>query len=134
MIEVLYHGWNSFPTFERTRGVPRLLSPVIYALKESSRPYITLSDFDIANHKIGHELIKCNGSEFDSIKAADITDKDTGSKKVEASMGNANQGSHIGTRAATDIFPPLILRGAGNGCVHPLEKHDNFLRPLKGSG
>ena len=104
VIEVLYHKWGSFPTFQRTRGVLRLLSLVIYSLKESGRPYVTLSDFDLANQEIRRELIKHIGPEFDSIIAADITDIDSGSKKVDASIGKSFRGLLVGTRAATSIF------------------------------
>ena len=104
VIEVLYHRWGSFPTFQRTRGVLRLLSLVIYSLKESGRPYITLSDFDLANQEIRRELIKHIGSEFDSVIAADITDINSASKKVDASMGKSFRGLVVGTRAATSIF------------------------------
>ncbi len=104
VIEVLYHRWGSFPTFQRTRGVLRLLSLVIYSLKESGRSYITLSDFDLANQEIRRELIKHIGPEFDSVIAADITDTNSGSKKVDASIGKSYRGLQIGTRAATSIF------------------------------
>jgi hypothetical protein len=104
VIEVLYHKWGSYPTFQRTRGVLRLLSLLIYSLKESGIPYVTLSDFDLANQDIRQELIKHIGAEFNSVIAADITDLDSGSKKVDASLGKSYRGLHIGTRAATSIF------------------------------
>jgi len=40
------------------RDVLRLLFLVIYSLKESDRPYATLSDLDLANQEIRRELIK----------------------------------------------------------------------------
>jgi len=104
VIDALYHRWGSFPTFQRTRGVLRLLSLVIYSLKESGIPYVTLSDFNLSNQDIRQELIKHIGAEFNSVIAADITDLDSGSKKVDASLGKSYQGLHIGTRAATSIF------------------------------
>ena len=104
VIDTLYHRWGSFPTFQRTRGVLRLLSLVIYSMKESSRPYITLSDFDLAKPDIRRELILHIGSEFDSVIAADITDQDSGSKKVDTSVGRSFRGLRIGTRSATCIF------------------------------
>lgn len=104
VVEVLYHRWGSLPTFQRTRGVLRLLSLVIYSLRESSRPYITLADFDLANDEIRRELIKHIGSEFDSVIAADITNPDSGSKKVDKSVGKSFQGLRIGTRASVSIF------------------------------
>ena len=104
VIDVLYHRWGSLPTFQRTRGVLRLLALVIGSLKGSSRPYITLSDFDLSNEEIRRELIKHIGPEFDSIVSADITDINSGSKLVDNSIGVAYRGLNIGTRVSTSIF------------------------------
>lgn len=104
IIDVLYHRWGSLPTFQRTRGVLRLLSLVIYSQRESSRPYLTLSDFDLSNDEVRRELIKHIGSEFDSVVAADITNPDSGAKKVDKMIGRSYQGLKIGSRAATCIF------------------------------
>jgi predicted AAA+ superfamily ATPase len=104
VIDVLYHRWGSFTNFQRTRGVLRLLSLVVYSLKESSLPFISLADFDLNNQEIRRELLRHTGPEYDSIVAADITGEEAGSKKVEASMGDAYKGLRLGTRAAVTIF------------------------------
>ena len=104
VVDILYHRWGSFPTFQRTRGVLRLLSLIIYSLKATSRPYIGLADFDLANQEIRQELLKHIGSEFNSIIAADIVDVAAGSGKVDLSLGKAYQGLRLGSRAATTIF------------------------------
>ena len=104
VIDVLYHRWGSFPTFQRTRGVLRLLSLIIHSLKESNKSHISVADFDLANQEIRQELLKHIGAEFNSVIAADITDMDAGSKKVNASLGNAYQGLNLGARAAITIF------------------------------
>jgi hypothetical protein len=104
VIDVLYHRWGSFPTFQRTRGVLRLLSLVIYALKQSGGPYITLSDFDLGKEDIRRELIKHIGSEFDSVVASDVTGADSGAKRIDKTLGKSFQGLTLGTRAATCIF------------------------------
>ena len=104
VVEVLYHRWGSFPTFQRTRGVLRLLSLVIYSLRQSSRPYISLSDFDLANTEVRREIIKYIGPEYDSVIAADITDTNSGAKKIDDSVGKSFRGLLLGTRAATCIF------------------------------
>ena len=104
VIDTLYHRWGSFPTFQRTRGVLRLLSLVIYSMKESGRPYITLSDFDLAEQDVRRELIKHIGPEFDSVIASDITNRDAGSRKVDSAIGKSYRGLRIGTRGATCIF------------------------------
>ncbi len=104
VVEVLYHRWGSFPTFQRTRGVLRLLSLVIHSLKQSSRPYISISDFDLANTEVRRELVKHIGPEFDSVIAADITSTGSGAKKIDDSVGKSFRGLLLGTRSATCIF------------------------------
>ena len=104
VIDVLYHRWGSFPTFQRTRGVLRLLSLVIYSLRAKNIPYITLADFDLANQEIRQELIKHIGSQFNSVLAADITDVTAGASKVDLALGKSYQGLRLGSRSATTIF------------------------------
>jgi hypothetical protein len=104
VIDILYHRWGSFPSFQRTRGVLRLLALVLYSLRNNNLQYITLSDFDLSDQQIRRELLEYTGNEFDSIIAADITSADSGSKKVDASLGKSYRGLSIGTRAATAIF------------------------------
>ena len=117
VVDILYHRWGSYPTFQRTRGVLRLLSLVIYSLKAISRPYIGLADFDLANQEIRQELLKHIGSEFNSIIAADITDVTAGSSKVDLSLGKAYQGLKLGTRAATTIFLHSFSGGYEHGAT-----------------
>ncbi|MEK9149257.1 MAG: DUF499 domain-containing protein, partial [Candidatus Desantisbacteria bacterium] len=104
VVDVLYHRWGTYPTFQRTRGVLRLLSLVIHSLKETGNPYISLADFDLANQEIRQELLKHIGAEFNSVIAADVTDVEAGSKKVDMSLGRVYQGLSLGTRTATTIF------------------------------
>ena len=104
VVDVLYHRWGSFPNFQRTRGVLRLLSLVTHCLKDRSLPYISLADFDLFDSEIRRELINFAGPEYDSIIAADITGMESGSKKIDLSLGDAYKGLKLGTRAATTIF------------------------------
>ena len=115
VIDVLYHKWGSFPTFQRTRGVLRLLSLVIYASKGLNKPYISLADFDFSNQEIRQELLKHIGAEYNSVLASDITDAHAGAKLVDAQIGNAYQGFQLGTRTATTIFMYSFSGGAERG-------------------
>ncbi len=115
VIDVLYHRWGSYPTFQRTRGVLRLLSLVIYSLKSSQKSFITLADFDLSNQEIRQELLKHIGAEYNSVIAADISDKTAGSKKVDVSLGNAYQGLSLGSRSATTIFMYSFSGGSERG-------------------
>ena len=114
-IDVLYQRWGSFPSFQRTRGVLRLLSFVIHSLRESTIPYISLADFDLSVQEIRQELLKHIGSEYDSVIAADITGEDAGAKKVDAGLGDAYKGLKLGSRAATTIFLYSFSGGTEKG-------------------
>lgn len=117
VVDILYHRWGSFPTFQRTRGVLRLLSLVIYSLRISTRPYISLADFDLANQEIRQELLKHIGAEYNSVLAADIVDVSAGAAKVDLSLGKAHQGLRLGTRAAIGIFLHSFSGGHEHGAT-----------------
>ena len=104
MVDVLYQRWGSFPNFQRTRGVLRLLSLVLYSLREKTLPYITLADFDLSVQEIRQELLKHTGPEYDSVIASDITSDVAGAKQVDVGLGDAHKGFRFGSRSATTIF------------------------------
>ncbi len=115
VIDILYHRWGSYHTFQRTRGVLRLLSLVIHYLQDSGKAYISLADFDLGKQELRQELLKHIGSEFNSIIGNDITSADSGSERVNASLGNAYRGLSIGTRTATTIFMYSFSGGQEHG-------------------
>lgn len=115
VIEVLYHRWGSFPTFQRTRGVLRLLSLVIYSIRQSTSSYITLADFNLANLEIRQELIKHIGQQYNSIISQDITDHASGAVRVNRTLGNAFMGLGLGERAARSIFMYSFSGAGENG-------------------
>jgi hypothetical protein len=117
VVDVLYQRWGSFTSFQRTRGVLRLLSLVIHALKEREIPYITLADFDLANQEVRRELLKHIGPEYDSVIAADVTGQEAGARKVDGELGAAYQGLRLGTRVATAIFLYSFSGGVERGAT-----------------
>lgn len=117
VIDVLYQRWGSFPNFQRTRGVLRLLGMVVHDLKESTLPYITLADFNLNNQEIRHELLKHIGSEYESVLAADITGPEAGARKVSAALGRAYQGLRLGERVATADFLYSFSGGTERGAT-----------------
>jgi len=104
VIDILFHKWGSFPNFQRTRGVLRLLALVINAVKDKNIPYVSLADFDLGEDRIRLELLKHIGNQFDSIIDQDIIGNESGSKKVDKKVGSSYQGLKIGTRTSTTIF------------------------------
>lgn len=115
VVDVLYHRWGSYPTFQRTRGVLRLLSLVIFATKDVNKPYIGLADFDLGNQEIRQELLKHIGAEYNSVIAADISDVHAGARFVDTQLGSAYQGLHLGRRTATTIFMYSFSGGSERG-------------------
>lgn len=117
VINILYTNWGSFGTFQRTRGVLRLLSLVVYSLKDSDNPYITLADFDLQDGEIRRELLDHIGNEYDSVIEKDITSNNSGSLRAGQDLGSAYRGLHLGTRTATAIFMSSFSNGGKNGAV-----------------
>ena len=122
VIDVLYENWGSFSSFQRTRGVLRLLSLVIYSLKDSDRPYITLADFDLKDNEIRRELLDHIGNQFDSVITKDITDDDSGASRVNQEIGASYRGLKLGTKTATTIFMCSFSGGESNGANMSLIK------------
>ncbi len=117
VVEVLYKRWGSFPTFQRTRGVLRLLSLVVFDMKDKHITYISLSDFNLSNQEIRRELLKHIDSQHDSVIASDITSENAGAKKVDLSLGDAYKGLRLGTRTATSIFMYSFSGGVEKGAT-----------------
>ena len=104
VIDILYKRWGSFPTFQRTRGVLRLLSLVVQDLLDKNIPFIRLGDFNLNNDEIRRELIKHIGQEWDSIIAQDITSKGSGAKKIDEGLRSSYKPYRLGTVVSTAIF------------------------------
>ncbi|MDI6861472.1 MAG: AAA family ATPase [Caldisericia bacterium] len=104
VIDVLYKRWGSFPTFQRTRGVLRILALVVHSLLKKEIPFIRISDFDLNNTEIRRELIKHIGQEYDSVISADITSFNSGAKIVDKDLGISYLSYSLGTKIATTIF------------------------------
>ncbi len=100
VIDVLYHRWGSYPEFQRTRGVLRILALVIHSMLKSGNSYISLADFDLDIQELRQELIKFTGSEFNSVIASDITADDSGT--VRTNMYSFSGGREHGA-TLTDI-------------------------------
>ena len=117
VIDVLYHRWGSFPNFQRTRGVLRLLSRVVQRSQRKNLPYITLADFDLRDADIRGELLRHAGNVFSSIIANDITASDAGARLADVALGDALRNLALGTRTATSIFLYSFTGGQERGAT-----------------
>lgn len=117
VIDVLYHRWGSFPNFQRTRGVLRLLSRVVQRSLRKNLPYITLADFDLGDADIRGELLRHAGNVFSSIIANDITASDAGARLADEALGEALKNLALSTRTATAIFLYSFTGGQERGAT-----------------
>ena len=117
VVDFLYTRWGTFSTFQRTRGVLRLLSLVIHSLSKSPLSYISLADFNLANQEIRQELLKHIETTFNGIIAADITDKQSGAHRVDKNLGKSYLGLNLGQRITTSIFMSSFTGGQVKGAT-----------------
>ncbi len=90
LIDLLFDRWGSLPSFQRTRGVLRLLAEVVSDLykKEDSSTLILPSNIDLSNPTLRRELIKHIGNEYESVINADIIGRGSNSVRINSQMGS----------------------------------------------
>ena len=121
LIDVLYERWGSYPTFQRTRGVLRLLAEVVADLyeKKAVSPLIQSSLVNLENQTIRREFIKHIGNEFDSVIAADIAGKNAKAPKIDREMGSEYEKYSIAKGIATSVFLYSFSAGASKETTLP---------------
>lgn len=115
VIDVLYKRWGSFPEFQRTRGVLRLLSRVVHRASNKNRPYITLADFDLGDNDIREEFLEHIDTQYRSVIASDIIGHNAGAKAADKALGDTYGNLALGRRTATTIFLYSFTGGVERG-------------------
>ena len=121
LIDVLYERWGSYPTFQRTRGVLRLLAEVVSDLygKKTVSPLIHSSLINLENQSTRREFVKHIGNEYDSVIAADISGKNAKSPKIDKEMGSEYEKYGIAKGIATSVFINSFSAGASKETTLP---------------
>ncbi|MEM3408559.1 MAG: ATPase, partial [Candidatus Micrarchaeia archaeon] len=103
LIDVLYERWGSYYTFQRTRGVLRLLALVVADLynRKVVSPLIHSSLVNLEDQTIRREFIKHIGNEYDSVIEADIVGK---ARSIDKKMGSEYAKYNIPSGIATSVF------------------------------
>jgi hypothetical protein len=129
LIDVLYERWGSFPTFQRTRGVLRLLALVLGDLYKKRLPagLIQSSMIPLDNTSVKREFIKHIGNEFDSVVAADIGENGAKAPQIDRQMGSEYQKQKIATSLATAVFM-YSFSGSGRKGLNIRELRITILR------
>jgi len=106
LIDTLYEKWGSFTTFQRTRGVLRLLALIIRDIYQKREPIsiIRNSDINLSNSEIRREFLKHIGNQFEAVIASDIAGKNAKSEQIDRELGTEYQKYRIASRTSTAIF------------------------------
>ena len=106
MIDLLFERWSTYSTFQRTRGVLRLLAEVVADLyqREHSAPLIQPAHLNLASPAIRRELIKHIGNEYEGVIAADIADGNAKAQTIDREMGSEYARFGVASGLATAIF------------------------------
>jgi len=106
LIDILFERWSTFPTFQRTRGVLRLLAEIIGDLykREHPAPLIQPSHINLGEPSIRREFLKHIGNEFEGVIAADIAGTNAKAPKIDREMGSEYARFGIASGLATATF------------------------------
>ena len=103
LLDILYEKWSTFPTFQRTRGVLRLLANVIEDLyqREVALDMILPGDINLGNQTVRQEFLKHIGPEYEGVIGSDIA----GHEAKAQALDRANRPwQHLAERVSTAIF------------------------------
>lgn len=103
VIDILYEKWSTYPTFQRTRGVLRLLANVIEDLyqRETNIDLILPGDLNLEKVGIRQDFLKHIGSEYEGVIASDVA----GHEAKAQALDRANRPwKHLAQRIASAIF------------------------------
>jgi len=103
VIDILNEKWSTFPSFQRTRGVLRLLANVIKDLyrKEKNIDLILPSDIGLDDQSVRQEFLQHIGGEYEGIIVSDIAGHDAKSLTLD----QENMGwKHLAERISTSVF------------------------------
>lgn len=103
LIDILVEKWSTFSSFQRTRGVLRLLANVVEDLyqQETNIDLILPGDINLEKPGIRQEFIKHIGSEYEGVIASDIA----GHEAKSQALDKANRAwKHLAQRISNAIF------------------------------
>ena len=106
LIDILFERWGSIPTFQRTRGVLRLLAEVVLDLyvRQHPSPLIQPAHINLGNPRIRRMFIEHIGEVFESVIASDIAGSAAKAARIDRAMGTEYSRFNIATGLATSIF------------------------------
>lgn len=106
LIDVLLERWSTFPDFQRTRGVLRLLAQVVSELYQDQHPapLILPAHLNLANPAVRGEFLRHIGNEYQGVIAADIAGGNAKSERIDRELGSEYARFGVASGLARAIF------------------------------
>ncbi len=103
VIDILYEKWSTYTSFQRTRGVLRLLANVVEDLyrREVNLDMILPGDLNLGHTAVRQEFLRHAGTEYEGVVGSDIA----GHEAKAPALDEANRNwKHLAQRVATAVF------------------------------
>lgn len=106
LIDMLFERWSTFPNFQRTRGVLRLLGQLVSELYQAQHPapLILPAHLTLANTAVREEFLRHIGNEYQGVIAADISGPDAKAERIDREMGSEYARFGVASGLARAIF------------------------------
>jgi predicted AAA+ superfamily ATPase len=108
LVSVLYERWGTIPTFQRTRGVLRLLADVISEQYQAkvNEPVIQSSSINLGSAAVRSELVKHtgHGNVYHSVVESDIAGKTAKAPEIDRQLGSEYSKENVAEKCARAVF------------------------------
>lgn len=106
LIDVLFERWSTFPDFQRTRGVLRLLAQLVSDLYKAQHPapLILPAHLVLTNSAIRGEFLRHIGNEYQGVIAGDIAGPTAKAEQIDREMGSEYARFGVASGVARAIF------------------------------
>lgn len=106
LIDVLLERWSTFPDFQRTRGVLRLLANVVSELYQAQNPapLILPAHINVANPAVRGELLRHIGNEYQGVIASDVAGANAKAERIDRELGSEYSRFGVARGLARAIF------------------------------
>lgn len=106
IIDILFERWGTIQSFQRTRGVLRLLALIVADLYKKQDPSLLIlpSKIDLGESPIRNEFVKHIGNACEGVIASDIAGPNSKAKRIDNEMGTEYQRFRVAVSLANSIF------------------------------
>ncbi|MBN1306185.1 MAG: ATP-binding protein [Anaerolineales bacterium] len=103
LIDIMNEKWGTYSTFQRTRGVLRLLANIVEDLYKREKPIdlILPGDINMGFPGIREEFLKHIGKEYESVLSSDVSGHDAKSQALDVANKSWH---HLAESISTSIF------------------------------